>query len=137
MYPPLAVLPRECTKDWKMPDSNIIVKKGTSVFIPTHGLHYDEKYYPNPKQFNPDRFKTENIAGKTMLDMPYLPFGDGPRVCIGLRMGKMQVKVGLILLLKSYQVELAGNTLKPIQIAPASGLLAPEGGIQLKVSKRI
>lgn len=100
------------------------------------GIHYDPKYYPEPEKFIPERFSPENYADKTILTMPYLPFGEGPRNCIGLRLGKMQVKVALVLLLQKYNFNLAGNTLKPIEFAIGSFLLAPVGGLQLKVSKR-
>ena len=59
----------------------IILKKGMKILIPVQGLHYDAQYFSNPEKFDPDRFSPEN-----KLNIPsgvYLPFGDGPRNCIG------------------------------------------------------
>lgn len=75
---------RECTKDYKVPGTDITIEKGTSIFIPAFALQRDEKYYPEPEKFDPERFSNENKSQKTFNEMPYLPFGDGPRNCIGL-----------------------------------------------------
>lgn len=68
--------------------------------------------------------------------MPYLPFGEGPRSCIAVRLAKMITKIGIILVLKDFNFELAGNTLKPPKIDPKSFLLTPLDGLELKVTKR-
>lgn len=81
MYAPAPVLIRECAKHCWVPELNTIIEKGTRVFIPTMGLHYDPEYYPNPEEFNPERFSVENKQNRH--PMCYLPFGDGPRICIG------------------------------------------------------
>lgn len=54
---------------------------GQLVAISVHGIHHDEKYYPNPDEFDPERFTPENIAARPSFT--YIPFGDGPRMCIG------------------------------------------------------
>lgn len=51
------------------------------INIPIMGLHYDPNYYPNPEKFDPERFNDENKA--KLNPYTYLPFGYGPRVCIG------------------------------------------------------
>lgn len=80
MYPPVFNLIRQCTKEWKMPGTNILIEKGVSVAVPVFAIQRDAKYYPNPEQFQPERFNAENSAGKTFIDRPYMPFGEGPRV---------------------------------------------------------
>lgn len=99
-------------------------------------MQTDPKYYPEPERFVPERFSPERLAGKTFADHPYMPFGEGPRNCIGLRMGKMQSKVGMIVMLKRFSYELAGNTKLPLVMNASSFLLAPEGGINLRVTHR-
>lgn len=136
MYPALLVLNRECTKDWTIPDTDIVIRKGVQVVIPAYALQRDEKYYPNPDQFIPERFNAENSAGKSFIERPYMPFGEGPRICIGLRLGKLQSKVGLLLMLKNYNVELAGSTLKPLKVNPSTIVISPIGGLPLKITKR-
>lgn len=154
-YPVVPILNRECTQAYKVPGSSFTMEKGTAVIIPVLGLQRDPKYYPQPDEFIPERFSPEN--SKSFEEMPYMPFGDGrmtllyfrkhktifsirivgPRVCIGLRLGKLQTKVGLILMLQNYNYHLAENTLQQLKMSAKTLLLAAEGGINLKITKRV
>nr|CAD7429728.1 unnamed protein product [Timema monikensis] len=80
-YPPAGILTRFCTKDYKIPGTNVKIDKETSVIIPVYAIHHDPKYYPDPEKFDPERFSDENI--KIRPKFTYLPFGEGPRICIG------------------------------------------------------
>lgn len=77
----MPALHRLCTKDNPIPDSNFVLKKGTSTFIPVVGLHRDPDYYPEPMKFDPERFTEENKS--KIPPFAFIPFGDGPRNCIG------------------------------------------------------
>ena len=83
MWPPAMSTDRRCAKNYelKMDDKSFTIEKGTTVWIPIYGLHHDPKYFKNPEQCDPERFSDENknnvVAGT------YLPFGIGPRNCIG------------------------------------------------------
>lgn len=80
-YPPVPALHRKCVKDYPIPDSDIVLEKGTNTMIPVVGLHYDPDYYPEPSKFDPERFSEE--AKQKIPQCAYIPFGDGPRNCIG------------------------------------------------------
>lgn len=80
-YPILSNLFRQCTKTYRTPNSDFIIEKDTIVFIPVNELHYDSEYYTNPQQFDPERFSSENLSARKPFT--WLPFGEGPRVCIG------------------------------------------------------
>lgn len=134
---PIPFLRRECTKDWHIPDTEIVIPAGTVTMIPIHAIHHDPKYFPEPDKFLPERFQRQNSTSKTFVEMPYLPFGDGPRSCIGMRLGKMTTKIGLILALKDYSFKLSGNTLQSLKTNPKSFLLAPIGGLELEITKRL
>lgn len=69
-------------------------------------MHIDEKYYEEPDKFDPDRFNDENLIGTNQINQPFYPFGDGPRNCIGTRFAKMQMKFGLVTMLKNFKFEL-------------------------------
>lgn len=103
--------------------------------VPVYALHHDPKYYPQPHKFIPERFAEENK--KSFVERPYLPFGEGPRACIGLRMGKMQTKIGLIAMLQKFRYEIPEERRNTkLILSPKSILLAPVGGIELNVYER-
>jgi cytochrome P450 family 6 len=79
-YPVLPILNRECTKDYPVPGTDFTIQRGTSIIISLLGLHRDEQFFPNPEKYDPDRFTDEKKAYDE--DM-YMPFGAGPRNCIG------------------------------------------------------
>lgn len=137
MYPVLPLLNRTCLSDYRIPGTRNVIEKGTEIFIPVIALQHDAKYYPEPHKFKPERFSEENSAGKNQVDRPYLPFGDGPRNCIGMRMGKMQTKVGLILMLQKFTFEMEPAKINEAFISnPKSFLLSPIGGIHLYAKNR-
>ncbi|KAK9695004.1 Cytochrome P450 [Popillia japonica] len=110
-YPVLPFLGRTCTRDYQIPNSNVIIEKGTSVFIPLTGLHWDPKHFPNPQKFDPDRFSEENIRARHPYC--YLPFGEGQRACIGERIALISIKLGLAHLVKNFKLELEKGTEVP------------------------
>ncbi|VVC25724.1 Hypothetical protein CINCED_3A014569 [Cinara cedri] len=81
LHPPVPILSRVCTKKYSIPDSDLTLNIGEKLLIPTYSLHNDPKYYPNPEIFDPERFTDENKALRP--HGTFLPFGDGPRICIG------------------------------------------------------
>ncbi|CAH1395673.1 unnamed protein product [Nezara viridula] len=100
IFPSLAILNRECIKDYTLPDGTVI-EKGMNILIPTLSLHRDPKYFPDPLEFKPDRFENPPIRGT------YLPFGDGPRICIGKRFAEAVMSSLLARSLEKYRFELS------------------------------
>lgn len=80
-YPVLPFLDRKAAKDYKIPNTDIIIEKGTHVYLSTIGMHYDPKYYRDPEKFDPERFSDQNKDN--INPFCYLPVGTGPRMCIG------------------------------------------------------
>lgn len=81
LFPSLGYLMRKCEKPYTIPDTNITIDKGVKVIIPVKSLHVDPLYWDEPKEFRPDRFHPDNVA--KIKKHVYLPFGEGPRACIG------------------------------------------------------
>ena len=85
MYPIVPFLERMCCSDYDLPahtgTGKITLPADTGVYIPVLGIHYDPKYFPEPQKFDPDRFTEANKRGRPTYT--YLPFGEGPRMCIG------------------------------------------------------
>lgn len=67
--------------DYKIPGTNVTIEKDTAVYIPMFGLHYDPEFFPNPQKYDPDRFCESNPHKYPAF--AYIPFGEGPRNCIG------------------------------------------------------
>lgn len=136
MHPPFDFFSRQCTQDYKIANTDVIIEKGTPILFTVTGPQYDPKYYDLPDSFNPDRFKDEQI-NRNSLDTPFLAFGDGPRNCIGMRLGKAQAKIGVCLLLRKFSFELgAQHVNQKLKLDPLSGVRAPIAGIDLKVKAR-
>ncbi|EDV35775.1 uncharacterized protein Dana_GF12300 [Drosophila ananassae] len=134
-YPVLAHLTRMAETDYSPEDPKYFIAKGTIVVIPALGIHYDPDIYPEPEKFKPDRFTDEAIAARPSCT--WLPFGEGPRNCIGLRFGLMQTCVGLAYLIRSYRFSVAPETQIPMKVVVKSILISAENGIHLKVEKLV
>jgi cytochrome P450 family 6 len=132
-YPPVPFITRDCVEDYKVPDQDIIIEKGTRVVVSIFGIHYDEEYYPNPETFDPERFNEENSRSRHQY--AHIPFGEGPRICIGLRFGMMQSKVGLTSLLRKYNFTLNQKTKQPLTFQCNSFILAADGEVWLDAEK--
>lgn len=124
---------RIASKDYLIPDSNLTIEKDTLIFIPVYGIHYNADIYPQPEKFDPERFNEEQK--KERHPMAHIPFGEGPRNCIGLRFGLMQTKVGLINLLTNFKFSPSARTTIPMEFLPRSPLLCPIDDMWLKVEK--
>ncbi|CAG9764242.1 unnamed protein product [Ceutorhynchus assimilis] len=133
LFPPLICLARTCTKDYKLRDTDITIEKGTPVVISTFGLGRDAEHFPDPERFDPDRFSAEEIEKRD----PYIhiPFGEGPRNCIGLRFGLMQSKIGLIRILTNFKLSISPKTKMPVTIDQQRFLLKENNPIYLRAEK--
>lgn len=81
LHPVVEPLSRKSLNKYKIPGMDVTIEKGQLIYMSAFGIHYDEKYYPNPMKFDPERFTPENV--KKRHPCAYLPFGAGPRYCIG------------------------------------------------------
>lgn len=72
-YPPISTITRKCTKEFKIPGSELVIPKGILVLIPSYSIHRDPQYYSNPDSFDPERFSEENIRNRKPFT--FLPFG--------------------------------------------------------------
>lgn len=135
LHPPFPAAGRMCTNDYKIPDSDFVIEEGTTIFFSALGLQMDPKYYDEPQKFKPERYNGD--VNKSFEEMPNLVFGSGPRNCLGMRLGLLQSKIALVLLLQKFEFELDErhkNT--ELKINPTSPVLASIGGLNLKAKRR-
>ncbi|XP_055310971.1 cytochrome P450 6a9-like [Sitodiplosis mosellana] len=129
-YPPLANLNRYTKNTYKVPGTDDVIEKGTPIIIPALSIQRDPEYYPDAEKFDPDRFNSEAVKQRDA--MTWLPFGEGPRNCIGLRFGMMQARIGLVTILNNFEVSFGPKSTVPLVIDAKSAFLSPEGGVYLK-----
>jgi cytochrome P450 family 9 len=72
---------RRCTKNFKFPDRDFVMKEGQGFIYPIYALQRDPEFFPDPDKFDPERFSVE--AKQNIRPYTYLPFGSGPHNCIG------------------------------------------------------
>lgn len=128
----MGTLHRVLGQDYRLPNG-ATAPKGTYVIVPVVGFHNDPQYFPDPERFDPDRFTEENRAKRHPY--AFLPFGEGPRNCAGIRFGMLQTKLGLAMLLREFHFDVSDKTEIPIKINNFSLLLLPKGGVWLKVRR--
>lgn len=104
---PLPNTGRICTKDWKVPGDDHVIKKTDRVLIPVIGLHMDPEYWPEPRKFDPERFSSENK--KNIEPITFMTFGSGPRQCLGMNVYNVQTKVLLVHLLRNFSLKPYGD----------------------------
>ncbi|XP_069950512.1 cytochrome P450 9e2 [Cherax quadricarinatus] len=130
LYPPAVFGSRVCNKTYKIPGTKVVLRPGDLVTIPFWSLHHDPRYWPEPEVFLPDRFLPENKTNITSFT--HMPFGMGPRNCIGMRFALMKVKVALAKLLLKAEIHLRSGHEEP-KLERSPFLLRP-GGLHLVVS---
>lgn len=132
-YPTLALLFREATIDYPVPEVNYTIKKGTFCLIPSYAFNHDPELWPEPETYDPDRF--EHYTPALGHSKGFFPFGDGPKNCIGERFGKIQTKLGLVMILKNFRLRRSEKTEFPVKFNTTIALLAPKGSIYVEVEK--
>lgn len=135
-WPQLPLVHRVCTKTTILEDPEtgkiIKLKPGDAIQVAAVGIHRDPKYYPDPMHFDPERFSKENK--KNISANTYMPFGLGPRMCIGNRFAMLEMKALLFYLLKDVTFEPSVKSCIPLELdckAPAQ--IEAKGGFWVKV----
>ncbi|KAL2905124.1 Cytokinin hydroxylase [Bienertia sinuspersici] len=103
LYPPATLLPRMTFQDIKLGDLHI--PKGLSIWIPVLQIHHDKELWGNDaNEFNPERF-----SSKSFTSSRFLPFGAGPRNCIGQTFAIMEAKIILAMLLSQFRITISST----------------------------
>ncbi|XP_046816870.1 cytochrome P450 9e2-like [Vespa crabro] len=138
-YPIAIILDRVCNENFELPASlpgnkPLLLKKGMNVWIPVCAFHLDSKYFEDPYKFDPERFmkrgKEINNSGV------YLPFGLGPRMCIGNRFALLEMKVLIFNLLARCNLKPSTKTQNPIRFSKRGINLTAEKGFWMDLEER-
>ena len=126
LYPPAAWLARTAQKDDRLCGRE--VRPGDTVILPVYALHRHHKLWADPDAFEPDRFTDPRGIDR----FAYLPFGDGPRICIGANFALQEAVIILATLLARFSfTAIRGKAPKPVMILT----LRPEGGVWLGIER--
>lgn len=138
-WPPTPTTDRACTKNYVIPASkpgekDVTIEKGTTVWFPIYGLHMDPQYYPDPTKFDPERFSDENKH--KIKSGTFVPFGVGPRNCIGSRFALMENKIIVYFILKYFKIVPIERSVIPVVLSKKHFNMTAEGGMWLGLEKR-
>ncbi|KAJ0177519.1 hypothetical protein K1T71_007528 [Dendrolimus kikuchii] len=112
-YPPMGWLDRISSKQYRV-DDKLTLPAGSVVYVNAVGLQADPDHFPQPEQYDPDRFLPENE--RSIPPYTYMPFGDGPRNCIGMRFAQQTMRFGLAKTFLAFHLEPLPKTPKPNEV---------------------
>jgi cytochrome P450 len=130
LYPPVWVLSRTPVEDDEL--GGYFIPAGSEILIFPYITHRHPKWWIEPDKFYPERFAPENSSGRPRY--AYLPFGAGPRTCVGLNFAMTEIQVVLALLLQRFRLEPASDS-DTVRLDP-SVTLRPLPGVRVKVKKK-
>ncbi|XP_065075484.1 probable cytochrome P450 9f2 [Ochlerotatus camptorhynchus] len=135
-WPAVPSSDRECSQDFLLDDEGLRVqfKKGDTLWVSIWALHRDENYFPDPELFDPERFSVANKGNITPYT--YMPYGAGPRNCIGMRLVSLAIKITLVDLVKNFKLALGTRMVQPLRLSKTSYSMEPEGGFWLQMTPR-
>lgn len=135
-WPPAPLTDRICVKDYELEygGKKIVIEKGKNFFVPIWAIQNDPDYFPNPNKFDPDRFSDENKDN--IQEYTYIPFGVGPRNCIGSRFALMEIKTIFYYLLRQFKINVTSKTQIPLQLKKIPVGLKTEKGVWVELQPR-
>lgn len=128
--PPGFTISKVCTEPIELTNFDgkpVNIERGTIVHIPIYSIHNDSNLYPNPQQFDPERFSSEHCPDlKTLRDEGiFFPFGHGPRICMGMRYSTLVIKAAVVEIVKNFDLSVNNRTIEPIFVKPKDFLYMP------------
>lgn len=128
IHPVLGVIKRLCTKPYYL-DASLEIPKNTAVYIPVDYLQNHPANFKEPQVFNPDRFSTG-----TFETAAYMPFGKGPRLCLGMRLAELEMKKAICAIVSEYEILPSKKMNFPIVFDPKTLFFTniPIGGIWIQ-----
>ncbi|KAK8760328.1 hypothetical protein V5799_028405 [Amblyomma americanum] len=133
IYPPVVLfVSRRCQKDTTIMGQ--FFPAGVNIMIPTWHLHHDPALWQDPFEFRPERFDPEGNGNLPQHPAAFLPFGMGPRLCIGKRFALLELKMAACRILREYRLLPCEKT--PIKLVVPSIIINPERGVLVKLERR-
>ncbi|EDV24428.1 uncharacterized protein TRIADDRAFT_13664, partial [Trichoplax adhaerens] len=131
LYPPAHFINRDVKQDTTI--NGVHIPKGVMIGFPVYSIHHDPQFWSNPDDFIPERFMPEEKV--KLVPYSYIPFGGGPRNCIGMRLALLEVKLALVKLMQKVKFTTVKETEIPLKLKGLSSL-SPLNGIRLGIDRR-
>lgn len=112
--------------------NGLFIPKGMIVVVPIYAIQNDPEFWTNPEKFDPERFAPE--AKESITPFTFMPFGLGPRNCVGMRLALMELKMSMVHILQRLKFVVCEKTQIPLQLEKLK--MQGVDGIKLKVEKR-
>lgn len=158
-WPPTPTLERKCVKDFVYEDVDgyrLVIAEGSNILIPVYATHHNPDFFPDPEKFDPERFSEENR--QHIIPNTYIPFGNGPRSCIGMpcvlywtkpndidfvfhvisasRFAIMEIKVITYYIILNFSLVANEKTQTPLVLKKNPFILTAERGIHVQFKPR-
>jgi cytochrome P450 len=130
LYPPAWAIGRKAIRPVEVLGYRL--PAGTNVVVSQWVMHRDARYYPDPQRFDPNRWRDEIPGRRSLPKFAYLPFGAGPRVCVGASLALTESALVLATLMQHFRFSLASA--EPVEAFP-SVTLRPKHGLPLRVER--
>ncbi|XP_037522206.2 cytochrome P450 3A19 [Rhipicephalus sanguineus] len=132
LYPPIITFTTRCAdEDYRY--GKYLIKKGTSVMVPTYQLHHDPEYWDEPEKFDPERFSSENKHSNNAI--AYQPFGLGPRTCLGQRLALAELASATAHVLRHYSIALGKSQKRDLEMDTYSIMAAPKEKVFIRLRR--
>lgn len=139
ILPPVLYYSKICTEkmEFERKDgSKFLVEEGVECVIPNVSYQKDEEYFKDPDVFDAERLIEEGTLKKLKNEGLLMPFGDGPRACMGMRLAILEVKAFIIETVRNFKISANKKTRSDNKIDPNLFIGALEGGVWLDFEPR-
>ncbi|XP_061401241.1 probable cytochrome P450 28d1 [Musca vetustissima] len=139
IFTPLPFMTKLCTETCSFRNAdgvNLILRPGDVCIISLYSIHHDPEYYLQPEEFWPERFSDVYGGTKPFKDTSiYMPFGDGPRICLGMTFGLAQTKAAIAKLILNFELTSSEETRKDNYQSAHGFIIGLDGGIFLNLKQ--
>jgi cytochrome P450 len=132
LYPPVWAFEREAIEDDAV--KGFAVPKGTLIGICPYTLHRHAGYWPNPEGFDPDRFAPDAAEKNERPRWAYLPFGAGPRICIGAAFATLEAQLVIAMFASRFRLELPAGANVELDVPAVT--LRPRNGLPMTLKRQ-
>uniref|UniRef100_A0A147BN64 Putative cytochrome n=1 Tax=Ixodes ricinus TaxID=34613 RepID=A0A147BN64_IXORI len=132
LYPPVVLLlSRACRADTTIMGQ--FFPKGANIMVPVWHIHHDPELWPDPFKFDPERFGPDAPPHHPAA---FIPFGLGPRMCLGMRFALLELKTVLCKIIRKYRIVPCGNEKEHLELTVPIAIINPKRAIKVRLHPR-